>query len=121
MCLDSVKKPETFLKKLITEAGHVLKMCLFYAKSEPRCAYRLGAYKLKCVYYISGWQNQGHMGHIVPRTYSVKVGLIALEKEGKKKKKRKRKKEEKGKKRKKRNGEKEERRKEKRKKNTIFI
>ena len=39
MCLDSVKKPETFLKKLITEAGHVLKMFLFYAKSEPRCAY----------------------------------------------------------------------------------
>ena len=39
MCLDSVKKPEMFLKKLITEAGHVLKMCLFYAKSEPRCAY----------------------------------------------------------------------------------
>ena len=53
MCLDSVKKPETFLKKLITEAGHVLKMCLFYAKSEPRCAYRLGAYKLKCVYFFT--------------------------------------------------------------------
>ena len=30
-----------------------------------------------------GCQNQGHMGHIVPRTYTEKVGLIDL-KEGKK-------------------------------------
>ena len=30
-------------KNLITEAGHVLKMFLFYVKSEPQCAYWLGA------------------------------------------------------------------------------
>ena len=38
------------------------------------------------------------MGHIVPRTYSVKVGLIALEKEEKKGKKEKKKEKKKNKK-----------------------
>ena len=42
-----------------------------------------------------GWQKQGHAGHVVPRTYRSKVGLIDLRKRKKgqrKKKKVKRKK-----------------------------
>ena len=42
-----------------------------------------------------GWQKQGHAGHVVPRTYRSKVGLIDVrirKKRAKKKKKGKRKK-----------------------------
>ena len=44
---------------------------------------------------MAGWQKQGHAGHVVPRTYRSKVGLIDLRKKKKRaknKKKEKRKK-----------------------------
>ena len=64
-----------------------------------------------------GWQKQGHAGHVVPRTYRSKVGLIDLRERKRKKKEKKREREKERKKERKKEKEKE--RKKERKKSEV--